>query len=242
MSQDHRNAFGQPIGPPLTEWIERALPPRSPMIGRFCRVEPIDPAVHTEALYEAFGEAPNDSNWTYLPYGPFATFDDFSTWLATFCIHEDPLFFAIVNSKTTKPVGIASYLRIQPQVGVIEVGHIHYAPQLQRTTAATEAMFMMMSRAFDELGYRRYEWKCDALNQPSRDAAGRLGFTFEGIFRQATIYKGRSRDTAWFSVTDQEWPELKQAYQRWLSPENHDQRGKQRQTLTELRQLGSHQQ
>lgn len=235
----YRDEVGQPIGPPLSDWVACELPQRSAMAGRLCRVEPLDPGSHAEALYEAFQLAPDPGNWTYLPYGPFSSFDDFATWLRTFCVHQDPLFHTIVDTSTEKPVGMASYLRIQPQVGVIEVGHIHYAPPLQRRPAATEAMYLMMSRAFDELGYRRYEWKCDALNQPSRDAAARLGFTFEGIFRQATIYKGRSRDTAWFSITDQEWPILKEAYLKWLHPENHDPQGRQRRRLKELRKQAS---
>jgi RimJ/RimL family protein N-acetyltransferase len=131
-------------------------------------------------------------------------------------------------------VGVASYLRIEPQVGVVEVGHINYSPQLQKTPLATEAMFLMMRRVFDELGYRRYEWKCDALNTGSRCAALRLGFTFEGIFRQATIYKGRNRDTAWFSIIDTEWPTLKQAFEAWLAPANFDAQGQQRKRLTDL--------
>lgn len=140
---------------------------------------------------------------------------------------DDPLFYAILDKKTEKAVGLASYLRIQPKVGVLEVGHIHYSPLLQKTPLATEAMFLLMRRAFDELGYRRYEWKCDALNAGSRKAALRLGFTFEGIFRQASVYKGRSRDTAWYSVIDREWPALKEAHEAWLSPENFDAQGRQ---------------
>lgn len=232
---EYRNELGQPIGFPLRDWAERPLPPRSPMIGRLCRLEILSQKNHAEALYNAFAADTGNRNWTYLPYGPFPTFDDFATWLRTNCVEDDPLFHTIVDGATDKPVGLASYLRIKPQVGVIEVGHIHYSPQLQRTPAATEAMYLMMSRVFEELGYRRYEWKCDALNQRSRNAAARLGFTFEGIFRQATIYKGRSRDTAWFSITDQHW-HLKEAYQRWQRPENFDEQGLQKQRLQDMMQ------
>ena len=148
---------------------------------------------------------------------------------------EDPLFHAIVDAETGKAVGIAGYLRIDPGNGVIEVGHLHYSPRLQQTRAATEAMYLLMRRAFDELGYRRYEWKCDSLNAPSRAAALRLGFTFEGIFRKAIVYKGRSRDTAWFSIVDDEWPQVKAGFERWLDPANFDAAGRQRARLAELR-------
>jgi RimJ/RimL family protein N-acetyltransferase len=149
---------------------------------------------------------------------------------------EDPLFHVILDRAGEEPLGIASYLRIDPGNGVIEVGHLHFGPQLQRTPAATEAMALMMARAFDELGYRRYEWKCDSLNAPSRAAALRLGFTFEGIFRNAVVVKGRSRDTAWFSVTDAEWPKVRAGFEAWLAPANFDAEGRQRRGLAELRE------
>ena len=147
---------------------------------------------------------------------------------------SDPLFHAIVDKDTAQAVGVASYLRIEPTIGVIEIGHIHHSPLLQRRPAATEAMFLMMRRVFSELGYRRFEWKCDALNAPSRRAAERLGFRFEGVFRQATIYKGRNRDTAWYSILDREWPILGQAFCQWLDPANFDERGAQKVGLTAL--------
>jgi len=147
---------------------------------------------------------------------------------------DDPLFHAIVDSKSGKAVGVAAYMRIDRDNGVIEVGHLNFSPRLQATTAATEAMYLMMRRAFDELGYRRYEWKCDSLNEGSRRAAVRLGFVFEGIFRQAVVYKGRNRDTAWYSVLDSEWPALRAGFERWLSPDNFDEAGRQRRTLADL--------
>ena len=150
------------------------------------------------------------------------------------CLGGDPLFHAVVDRNSGKAAGVASYLRIGPAVGVIETGHINYSPLLQRTPAATEAMYLMMRRVFDELGYRRYEWKCDSLNARSRRAAERLGFTYEGVFRQATLYKGRNRDTAWYSITDKEWPRLKYGFQAWLSPGNFDSDGCQRQSLPDL--------
>ncbi len=144
---------------------------------------------------------------------------------------DDPLFHAIVDSKSGSAVGVAAYMRIDAANGVIEVGHLNFSPRLQATTAATEAMYLMMRRAFDELGYRRYEWKCDSLNEASRRAASRLGFRFEGVFRQAVVYKGRNRDTAWYSVLDSEWPALKAGFERWLSPDNFDENGCQRRKL-----------
>ena len=175
--------------------------------------------------------------WTYLPYGPFDSLDTYRAWTEEMSRRSDPLFFAIIDHNSGhasgRAVGLASYLRIDPAAGSIEVGHLHYSPLLQRTPAATEAMFLMMERAFN-LGYRRYEWKCDALNAPSRAAAQRLGFTFEGIFRQAVVVKGRNRDTAWFSIIDAEWPALANAFRRWLDPANFDPQGKQRERLSTL--------
>jgi RimJ/RimL family protein N-acetyltransferase len=171
--------------------------------------------------------------WTYLAYGPFASLTSYREWMQSVCKANDPLFFAVIDLKSRQPVGVASYLRIDPAVGSIEVGHLAYSPLLQRTPAATESMFLMMRQAF-QLGYRRYEWKCDALNAPSRSAAERLGFTFEGIFRQATIYKQRNRDTAWYSIIDTEWPRLETAFQWWLDPANFDAQGKQQIRLSDL--------
>ena len=192
------------------------------MPGRTCRVEPLDPATHAADLHEANREDADDRIWTYLPYGPFAALDEYRRWMQSDCSGPDPMFHAIVDVGSGRAAGVASYLRINPAHGVIEVGHINYSPRLQSTTAATEAMFLLMARVFDELGYRRYEWKCDALNARSRRAAERLGFTFEGLFRQATVYKARNRDTAWYAILDSEWPALKSAYRRWLDPANFD--------------------
>ncbi len=164
--------------------------------------------------------------WTYLPYGPFATRADYHAWVATGSASADPLFFAIVDQATGRPAGVAAYLRIDPANGVIEIGHLAYSPALQRTTAATEAMYLMIRRVF-ELGYRRCEWKCNALNAPSRAAALRLGFTHEGTFRQAMVTKGRNRDTDWFSIIDAEWPARRAEFERWLSPDNFAADGRQ---------------
>jgi len=231
---DHFNHLGQPIGFPMPDWQPCPPPPRTPMDGRVCRVEPIDPERHAADLHAANMQDTEGRNWTYLGVGPFDTPAEYRAWMEQDCLGDDPLFHAIVDKGTGKATGVATYLRIEPKVGVVETGHINYAPPLQRTIAATEAMYLMMARVFDELGYRRYEWKCDALNAPSRAAAKRLGFQYEGIFRQATMYKGRNRDTAWFAITDGDWPALKAAFQQWLSPENFDADGEQRVSLSAL--------
>lgn len=227
------NELGQPIGFAVPDWKPVARPPKTAMDGRYCRVEPLAES-HAQDLFDAYAEDAQGGIWTYLGVGPFGSLAEFQTWLETICLSKDPLFQAIVEQASAKAVGIASYMRIEPSVGVIEVGNINYAPRLQRTVAATEAMYLMMRRVFDELGYRRYEWKCDALNAPSRSAAERLGFTYEGLFRQALVYKGRNRDTAWYSILDREWPVLKEAYEAWLAPENFDGAGCQRERLAQL--------
>jgi RimJ/RimL family protein N-acetyltransferase len=231
MTEPRRNELGQPIGEPVPDWTARPRPPRTRIEGRHAAIEPIDPARHAAELFDANAADREGQMWTYMGYGPFASLADYRRWMESACIGDDPLFHAIRDQASGRAAGVASYLRIDPPVGVIEIGHIALAPSLQKTAAATEAMFLMMARVFDELGYRRYEWKCDALNAPSRSAAERLGFTYEGIFRQATIYKGRNRDTAWYAIIDKDWPALKRAYERWLAPENFDAEGRQRVSL-----------
>lgn len=228
---DYTNHLGQPLGFPLPGWTARPRPPRTAMEGRFCRIEPIDIERHAADLHTANREDKEGRNWTYLAYGPYERLEDYREWMRKTCLGDDPLFHTIIDRKGGRAVGVASYLRIDPGPGVIEVGHINYAPPLQRTAAATEAMFLMMRRVFDELGYRRYEWKCDDLNAPSRAAALRLGFQYEGIFRQATIYKQRNRDTAWYAITDRDWPAIRARYELWLDPANFDAAGRQRQSL-----------
>jgi RimJ/RimL family protein N-acetyltransferase len=227
------NACGQPIGAPLPDWTPPPVPPREVMTGRFCELRPLDIAA-ADALYDAFSLDPDDCEWTYLPYGPFASPDAFRQWMAAAVVSPDYVLFSIHSGEDRRPTGIAAYLRIMPASGSIEVGHLRFSRLLQRTPASTEAMYLMMKHAFD-LGYRRYEWKCDAFNEPSRRAAARLGFTFEGIFRQATVYKGRTRDTSWFSVVDREWPGLRQAFETWLDPSNFDTQGRQTQRLGNIR-------
>jgi len=233
------NEFGQPIGAPLPEWSPRPLPPRTPIEGRFCRVEPLDPDRHAAELFDANSDDAAGRNWTYLPYGPFPSFDLYREYLMTAARRDDPLIHAIIDRTNGRAVGVASLMRIDPAAGVIEVGGINYSPRLQRRAAATEAMYLMMRRVFDEIGYRRYEWKCDSLNAPSRAAALRLGFRYEGLFRQATVYKGRNRDTLWFSIIDSEWPSLRTAFEAWLDPANFDGSGTQRRNLQSFRQAAS---
>lgn len=233
MDSVRTNEFGQPIGAALPDWAPRPQPPRSPMVGQFCRIEPLDPARHAPDLHAAYAED-DGRMWTYMAHGPFASAGALEEWMRRTCLGDDPLVHAIVDAASGRAVGAASFMRIDRAAGVIEVGSITYPPRLQRTPAATETMYLMMRRVFDELGYRRYEWKCDTLNAPSRAAAARLGFTFEGIFRQATTYKGRNRDTAWFSIVDGEWPALRTAFEEWLDPANFDAAGGQRRRLADL--------
>jgi RimJ/RimL family protein N-acetyltransferase len=234
MSEPQRNALGQPVGPALPDWRPPARPAAQSLHGRYCNVEPLDVAKHARELFDANALDREGRMWTYLFSGPFGSFGEYEAWLAERAPATDPLFHAIVDRASDQAVGIASYLRIDPPAGSIEVGHIAMSPVLQRSPAATEAMYLMMRHAF-ELGYRRYEWKCDSLNEKSRSAAERLGFSFEGIFRQALVYKGRSRDTAWYSIIDGEWPRVREAFERWLDPDNFDAAGMQRARLADIR-------
>ena len=226
------NELGQTIGFTVEDWQPCPFPPGTPMIGRTCDVVALNTEAHAAELYDAVIHDADGRNWTYLTQGPFNNFADYRTWLETVSLRSDPLFHTVIDKSTNKAVGIAAYLCIRPDVGVIEVGSIHFSPLLQRTAMSTEAMYLMMKRVFDELGYRRYEWKCDALNEPSNRAAKRLGFTFEGIFRQLTMYKGRNRDTAWYAITDKDWPDIKAAFEAWLDVSNFDADGRQKTSLT----------
>jgi len=222
------NDLDQPVDPVVAGWAVPPRPPLEAMEGRTCRVEPLDVERHAADLFAA-----NDSveNWAYLPYGPYDHAEAYADDLRAMFGGDDPLAHAVVVNG--KAVGLATYLRINPEAGSIEVGHINFSPLLQGTTAATEAMHLMMRRAFD-LGYRRYEWKCNAANKASRRAALRLGFTFESVSRQASITKGRNRDTSWFSLLDTEWPYIRAAQEAWLSPNNFDDAGRQKRSLQSL--------
>ncbi|MFZ5964053.1 GNAT family N-acetyltransferase [Thalassococcus sp. BH17M4-6] len=222
---EERNAAGQRLGPRVAIRLPRPRPTTADLAGRYVSLTPTQPD-DAGPLFDAFAADTSGAGWTYLPQEPFATQDAFAHWLAPVCDGDDPVFYTIRDANGV-PQGLASYLRITPDMGVIEVGNIHFAPALQATTGATEAMYLMMQHVFDDLGYRRYEWKCNALNAPSRRAAIRLGFTYEGTFRQAAVVKGRNRDTAWYAMLDSEWPAQKARFERWLSPHNFDAGGAQ---------------
>lgn len=228
-----------PIGPSIDAHPAKR-PERVTLKGRWVTLVPLDAAAHAEALYEGSnGDAAREAVWTYLFNGPFATPADFAADIDVKAKAADPHYFAIVDNASGRAVGYESLMRIEPSNRVIEVGGIMYAPSLQRTPGGTEAQYLLARYVFDELGYRRYEWKCNALNAPSRRAAERFGFTFEGIFRQHMIVKGRNRDTAWFAMLDSEWPARKAAYERWLAPDNFDSDGRQKVALSALMPKGS---
>ena len=228
------NELGQPVGDPV-DWRGARRPQRQSLgQGRFCRIEPLQAHQHGAQLYAAQALDGGGANWTYLPHPPPADQAEYLQRLEQQQASPDPLFYTVLDM-AGEPLGTASYLRIQPEVGSIEVGYIHFTPKMQRGPLSTEAMYLMMRYAFVDLGYRRYEWKCDSLNAPSRKAALRLGFTFEGIFRQDRVVKGRNRDTAWYSILDKEWPALERSFQSWLDPANFDEQGGQRQTLQSYR-------
>jgi RimJ/RimL family protein N-acetyltransferase len=209
-------------------------PQRIVLPGRVVTLRPFNGPSQAEALYVATHGPTREDLWRYMGDGPFSSFADYQAAFEKKEKSEDPIFWAIMDNATGLPVGQASYLRIDPAQRGIEVGNIIFAPALQRSPGATEAMYLMARHAFEDLGYRRYEWKCNALNQPSRRAALRLGFTFEGIFRQHMIVKGRNRDTAWFSMLDSEWPARQANFLRWLAPSNFDEAGRQRLSLSHL--------
>ena len=223
----------QPIGP-LVEFHSAKRPERVTLEGRWTTLAPLDAERHAAELYAASHGAGRDSVWTYLPYGPFANLASFAADIELKARSVDPQFFAVIDNGSSRAVGFQSLMRIDPANRVIEVGHVMYTPAMQRTARATEAQYLFAQYVFDALGNRRYEWKCDNLNAPSKRAAGRFGLTFEGVFRQHMIVKGRNRDTAWFAMLDVEWPARKAAYERWLSPDNFDADGRQRQRLSEL--------
>jgi RimJ/RimL family protein N-acetyltransferase len=229
------NAHGQPIGLPLPDWTPRPRPARVTLDGSHCRLEPLDAQRHGAELYAAYAAAPDDRDWTYLAVGPFADEAGYLDYARGAAASEDPLHYAVIDRASGRAVGTLALMRIDPANGVIEIGSVTFSRALQRTPASTEAQYLLMRYAFDTLGYRRYEWKCDALNASSRKSALRLGFRFEGTFRQAVVYKGRSRDTAWFSITDRDWPAVAAAFAAWLAPAQRDDRGVQRLPLAALR-------
>jgi RimJ/RimL family protein N-acetyltransferase len=229
------NEYEQPIGEPVNDWKPRERPARVRIEGKHCRVEPLDVEQHAADLFAAYGEARDASDWTYLFVGPFSDMEAFREYLTKAAASVDPLHYAVIDLASGKAVGTLALMRIEPAHGVIEMGSVTFSPSLKQTRLSTEAQYLLMRYVFDDLGYRRYEWKCDSLNAPSRKTALRLGFEFEGIFRQAVVYKGRNRDTAWYAIIDSDWPRIRRAFERWLADENFDDNGVQRASLAQLR-------
>lgn len=219
----------------LRNWQPRPRPERKAMEGRLVRLEPLDAARHGDGLFEASSVPDAQERFRWLPDYPPSTRAEFQPWLEKAEASTDPLFFVVIDKASGKVMGRQTLMRIDAANGVIEIGNIYWGPLMSRTPAATEAQFLFMKYAFDELGYRRYEWKCNNDNLPSKRAAERFGFQFEGVFRQHIIVKGENRDTAWYSIIDKEWPALKKAYEGWLDPANFDRDGKQKKRLEDYR-------
>jgi RimJ/RimL family protein N-acetyltransferase len=235
MTTESGQAAARPVGPPVDPLPSGRAPERAPLVGAQVRLEPVEVGAHAESLYRLSHARPEDAVlWTYLAYGPFEGQGAFAAWLAERARSSDPLFFALVEQASGAAAGMASYMNIVPANGCIEIGHIWFAPPLQKSRAATEAIYLLARYVFDDLGYRRLEWKCDALNAASMRAARRFGFSYEGIFRQHMVVKGRNRDTAWFALLDREWPAVRSAFERWLAPANFDPAGRQRTALSDL--------
>jgi RimJ/RimL family protein N-acetyltransferase len=221
--------------PDLSNWQPRPAPQRQPLTGRFVRLEPLDPGQHGDDLWLAL-QGPDPALWDYLPYGPFASREAFDAWLVGNAQSADPLFFSVIDLSSGRAVGLLSYLRITPKDGCIEIGHIAFGQAMQRTPGSTEAVWLLARHVFDDLGYRRLEWKCNALNARSMRAAERLGFVYEGLFRQHMVSKGHNRDTAWFAIIDGEWPARRTAFERWLAADNFGAKGRQKRRLEQLRE------
>lgn len=219
----------------LKDWTPRPLPAREAIEGRYVTLEPLDAARHGDGLYAASSVADAADRFRYLFETPAGDRPAFDAWLEKVAASKDPLFFAVIDKASGAVAGRQTLMRIDPTFGVIEIGNIYWGPLISRKPAATEAQYLFASYIFDTLGYRRYEWKCNNANEPSKRAAERFGFTFEGVFRQHMVQKGENRDTAWYSIIDSEWPALKAAYQAWLSPGNFDAQGMQIRRLEDLR-------
>lgn len=228
------NQFDQSVGVPLPDWLPRPYPGRVKMEGRLCRLVPLA-ACHASALFAAHRLAPDTRSWTWLLREPDSSVEEYRTWIESVSGQDDPIHFAVIDQRTDQPVGSLALMRIDANNGVVEVGHVHFSPLLSRTAMATEAHWLLMGYVFDTLGYRRYEWKCNSLNEPSRRAALRLGFQYEGRFRQALVIKGHNRDTDWFSIIDSEWPQTDRAMQQWLAADNFSADGQQLRTLGSFR-------
>ena len=231
LSMNMNTASDRPVAELVSNWVPPVAPTGETLTGNYAQLELLSAEKHAALLFRSFDG--HEHLWDYMPYGPFSSASQYHRWVRDNAGLADPFFYAIRNLETDQWEGVASYLRISPESGSIEVGSISFSPALQQTRAATEAMYLMMKWAFDA-GYRRYEWKCNALNAPSRRAAQRLGLSYEGVFRQALVVKGRNRDTAWFAAIDKEWPALKEAFEAWLSPNNFTADGTQLERLGDL--------
>jgi len=224
-----------PIGKALPNWRPRLAPSPIVLSGHFCRLEPLH-SHHANALFAVFNQAKDGRDWLYLSAGPFTDAAAYRDYVQSIAGKNDPLHFAVIDLSSHQPLGTLALMRQAPEHGVVEVGFVTFSPALQRSPLASEAQFLLMRYVFDELAYRRYEWKCDSLNQRSINAAERLGFIYEGCFRQAMVYKGRNRDTAWFAIIDADWPLIKAAFTEWLNPQNFDQNAQQIQRLQAIRE------
>ncbi|UJD93619.1 GNAT family N-acetyltransferase [Lelliottia amnigena] len=229
------NQFGQPVGKAMSDWQPRPHPNRVDLKGHYCTLTPLGPE-HADALFAAYQQAEDTRSWTWLLREPDANAQDFAAWVESVSELSDPIHFTVINNQTKLPVGTLALMRIDAKNGVIEVGHVHFSPLLSGTPMSTEAQYLLMRHVFTTLGYRRYEWKCNSLNEPSRRAAQRLGFQYEGRFRQALVIKGHNRDTDWFSIIDSEWPVLESAFQNWLAADNFTADGKQIRSLENWRE------
>ena len=222
---------------PLPDWQPARLPTATCLSGRYIRLQPLDPAQQGDALWQALqGPGADPRLWDYLPYGPFANRASFDRWLADCATSHDPRFFVVIEQASERAVGLLSLLNSLPGDGCSEIGHVVFGAPLQRTPGASEAVYLLARWAFEQLGYRRLEWKCNAANTRSRRAAERFGFSYEGLFRQHRVVKGHNRDTAWFSLLDHEWPACRSAFERWLAADNFTEQGQQRQRLQDLRE------
>jgi len=230
------NQFGQPVGDELIDWQPRPHPERVELNGRYCTLTPLRPE-HAAALFAAYQLAEDTRSWTWLLREPDANAEAFTAWVESVCTLSDPIHFTVIDNQTQAPVGTLALMRIDPKNGVVEVGHVHFSPLLSRTPMSTEAQYLLMRYVFEVLGYRRVEWKCNSLNEPSRRAALRLGFQYEGRFRQALVTKGHNRDTDWFSIIDKEWETRDRAFQNWLAADNFSTDGKQIKSLENWRML-----
>ncbi|SDC20499.1 GNAT family N-acetyltransferase [Acinetobacter boissieri] len=231
----HFNEYNQPIGEPLPHWTIRKTPEKKCFNGSYCTLEPLEANKHANELYNAYSQAKDDSDWTWLPVGPFKDFDHYFRIAESFELSKDQIHYTIIDNVTSQAIGSIALIRIDPQNGSLEMGFVLYSPLLKRTRIATEAQYLLMKYVFDDLGYRRYEWKCDSLNEPSEKAALRLGFTYEGTLRKLIIYKGRSRDTSWFSLLNDEWFFNKKVLESWLDEKNFDEKNLQIKSIQQIR-------